>query len=170
MRLIDKKTRAIRPIEAFGIEALVTTEDDDGLKQQRELLLRIKLRLMELEDLLCQAEKAQEEYVYRFYHRSYKSIYIQAYTRVILESLHTLAPTGTELNSQLLKIVTEGYQSLFQEESDQNRDKETRSIIEGFFHTKFFLQMAVKYGKKLDALPELLPSGWAALLHLYNLR
>ncbi len=32
------------------------------------------------------------------------------------------------------------------------------------------LEMAVKYGRKLEKAPELLPSGWAALLCLYNLR
>jgi len=42
-------------------------------------------------------------------------------------------------------------------------------IAEAFFHAKFFLEMTVKYEKELEALPTTLPSGWAALLCLYNL-
>jgi hypothetical protein len=32
------------------------------------------------------------------------------------------------------------------------------------------LEMAVKYGKELERPPNFLPSGWAALLYLYDLR
>ena len=38
------------------------------------------------------------------------------------------------------------------------------------FHAKFFLEMVVKYGKEIDEPPEVLPSGWAAVLCLYDLR
>jgi hypothetical protein len=30
--------------------------------------------------------------------------------------------------------------------------------------------MAVKYGRELEYPPRVMPSGWAALLYLYNLR
>jgi hypothetical protein len=46
----------------------------------------------------------------------------------------------------------------------------TRPFLEAFFHAKFFLEMAVKYGKELKEAPETLPSGWAALLYFYNIR
>jgi hypothetical protein len=46
----------------------------------------------------------------------------------------------------------------------------TRVFLEAFFHAKYFLEMAVKYGKELQAAPTMLPSGWAALLCLYDLR
>ncbi len=32
------------------------------------------------------------------------------------------------------------------------------------------LEMVVKYGQTLEAPPETLPSGWAAVLYLYGLR
>lgn len=41
---------------------------------------------------------------------------------------------------------------------------------QAFFHARYFLDMAVKYGTELDAPPQMLPSGWAGLLYLYNLR
>ena len=43
-------------------------------------------------------------------------------------------------------------------------------LIEAFLHAKFFLEMVVKYGKELEAAQNLLPSGWAAVLCLYDLR
>jgi hypothetical protein len=45
----------------------------------------------------------------------------------------------------------------------------TRPIVEAFFHAGFFLEMAVRYAK-LETPPRPLPSGYAALLHLYQLR
>jgi hypothetical protein len=46
----------------------------------------------------------------------------------------------------------------------------TRPILEAYQHAKYFLEMAVKYGSQLERPPNLLPSGWAAVLHLYGLR
>jgi hypothetical protein len=42
--------------------------------------------------------------------------------------------------------------------------------VEAFFHATYFLQMAVKYGPELEYPPRVIPSGWAALLYLHNLR
>ena len=39
-----------------------------------------------------------------------------------------------------------------------------------FFHALFFLEMACKYGKHFSSPPKTMPSGWAALLYLFNLR
>jgi hypothetical protein len=35
---------------------------------------------------------------------------------------------------------------------------------------KMMLALAWKYGRELESAPNLLPSGWAALLYLYRLR
>jgi hypothetical protein len=48
-------------------------------------------------------------------------------------------------------------------------ESDSASIIEAFFHARFFLEMAVRYAP-LEAPPNPLPSGYAALLHLYGLR
>lgn len=47
--------------------------------------------------------------------------------------------------------------------------RHTRPILEAFFHARFFLEMAVRYAD-LPGPPTSLPSGWAALLYLYELR
>jgi len=39
----------------------------------------------------------------------------------------------------------------------------------GFTHAKFMVEMAVRYAD-LPELPVTMPSGWAALLYLYDLR
>lgn len=46
----------------------------------------------------------------------------------------------------------------------------TRPLVEAFFHARFMLEMVVQYGRTLDAPPQMLPSGWAAVLYLYGLR
>ena len=43
-------------------------------------------------------------------------------------------------------------------------------IVEAFLHARYFLEMAVRYGQELKHPPALLPSGWAALLCLFELR
>ncbi len=47
---------------------------------------------------------------------------------------------------------------------------ETAPILEASFHARYFLEMAVRYGKELKRAPRLLPSEWAALLCLFDLR
>ena len=58
----------------------------------------------------------------------------------------------------------------FDREHNREWTKHTRPMLEAFFHARFFLEMAVKYGKSLESPPSLMPSGWAALLCLYGLR
>jgi len=45
----------------------------------------------------------------------------------------------------------------------------TRPILEAYFDARFFLEMAVRYSE-LESPPSPLPSGYAALLDLYDLR
>lgn len=53
----------------------------------------------------------------------------------------------------------------------KGRLPELKGLLEAFFHTKYFLEMAARYGEELEAAPESdIPSGWAALLCLYELR
>ena len=58
----------------------------------------------------------------------------------------------------------------FKLEHNRKWKKTCRPMIEAFFHAKYFLEMAVKYGKKYDEAPNVMDSGWAALLELYNIR
>jgi hypothetical protein len=57
-----------------------------------------------------------------------------------------------------------------EQDVNENWLKYTRPVLEAFWHTRFFIQMQVKYGKELQFAPACRPSGWAAILALHNLR
>ena len=76
----------------------------------------------------------------------------------------------TALNPWFLAIVKEGTGKNFKISDNDHWQKVTRPILEAFFHARYFLEMAVKYGAELSEPPSPFPSGWAGLLYLYNLR
>ena len=84
-------------------------------------------------------------------------------------ALQALAP-DRKLNEWVVQIVSEGTGKKFELEHNRQWLAVTRPIVEAFFHARYFLEMAVRYGKDLDAPPLMLPSGWAAFLYLYDLR
>jgi len=135
------------------------------------LLKNIKKNMPLLEELLQKSSDHwnYEDKVYRYYHKSFKVYYIQDLTLEIVNLLNKISPHKKSLNEDFNDILKEG---IFQKWNPQhNREwNKRRPILEAFFHARFFLEMAVKYGKELDKAPEVLPSGWAALLHLYNIR
>lgn len=144
-----------------------TAEKDD------ELLANIQTHWEELAQLLNELnlDRNYENLIYRFYRHSYKVYRLQDETRQIVEALKKIAPAGTTFCHDFEEIC-QAAASGKELESGHNQPLEahTRVFAEAFFHAKFFLEMAVKYGKELEAAPSALPFGWAALLCLYNLR
>jgi len=143
------------------------------LARDEDLLASIRARLPELESLLAEMSShwAYEDPVYRFYYGSFKVYGLQAETRRIVEVLEALAPTGTVLSSAFREIVDAGASGKrFEMEHNQEWTRHTRPFVEASFHARFFLEMAVKYGRELESAPTTLPSGWAALLCLYGIR
>ena len=109
-----------------------------------------------------------EDPVYRFYHQSFKVFWLQRQTETIVQRLSSLLP-DRPLHPWFLEIVRQGTGLEFST-SDNNRwTLVTRPIVEAFLHARFFLEMAVRYAT-LEAPPSPLPSGYAALLYLYQLR
>ena len=87
-----------------------------------------------------------------------------------------------KLTAYFMTIIHDGTGNTFNSKSNQHWMQETRPIVEAFLHAEYFLKMAVKYGKGLDLVvntnPEtveerlragLIPSGFAALLSLYEM-
>lgn len=142
---------------------------DDELRAR--LLQNIQQRLPELKALLDAGEGhwGLEDAVYRFYHHSFKVYRAQQHTQRIVDALRTLLP-DREMDSDFLTIVKEGTEKEFQLEHNQEWLRHTRPILEALFHAQYFLRMACKYGGELKEVPQVMPSGWAALLYLYNLR
>ncbi len=141
--------------------------------KDEELLANIHARWPELNELLKEVNSrwVYEDLIYRFYHQSFKVYAIQTVTNKIAEALKNIAPSGTTLCPMLEKLYQAGASGKqFKIEHNKQWAVHTRPFLEAFFHAKFFLEMAVKYRKELKTAPAILPSGWAALLCLYNLR
>lgn len=147
------------------------SENIDDRPEAKELLNQLQARLPQLEKLLakCSDHWGHEDPIYRFYHRSFKVYKLQLRTLEIVQMLQGLAPQRP-LNDRFMQIVQDGTCKTFTMSANRNWLPITRPILETFFHVHLFLEMSVKYAKELKVPPGTLPSGWAALLYLYNLR
>jgi len=155
-------------------------ECKDERPEVRQLLKNVKAALPRLTQLFNESGThwTYEDGVYRFYHQSFKVFYLQNATLEIVKMLKALAPSGakkqgeavTGLHPWFLDIVKEGTGKVFKRSDNKHWQNATRPILEAFFHARYFLEMIVKYGKELKVPPAMLPSGWAAVLYLYNLR
>lgn len=140
-------------------------------ERERQLLAAIKSSLPALEELMKRASNhwGYEDPIYRFYHGSFKVFHLQHSTKEIVAALRALLP-AVELNQMFLSIIRDGSGRSFATETNSRWLAETRPIVEAFLHARYFLEMTIRYGKELDEPPSTLPSGWGAVLYLYNLR
>ena len=147
-------------------------DETDDRPEVRQLFADLKAALPRLEKLLdeCSGHWGYEDPVYRLYHQSFKVYDLQATTGRIVEAHRALAPGGRPLNAWFLRIVADGTGKTFELEHNARWLEVTRPSAEAFFHARYFLEMAVRYGRALQAAPNALPSGWAAFLYLYDLR
>jgi hypothetical protein len=110
-----------------------------------------------------------EDGIYRMYHQSFKVFYLQGWTTKMVLLFEFLMPQ-VPLNKNFLKIIADGTGHTFNMEHNKDWLKNVRPIVEAFLHAKFMLEMMIKYGKEFEVAPHSLPSGWAAVLYLYNTR
>ena len=144
----------------------------DDRAEVQTLLANLRAALPELRatKARCDDEWGAEDGVYRFYHQSMKTFdRLQPLTEAIVAALAKLSP-DRELNAWFRTIVAEGTGKQFAMSDNKRWLEVVRPIVEAFFHARYFLDMACKYGAALDAPPNMLPSGWAAFLCLYDLR
>jgi hypothetical protein len=141
----------------------------DDREEAQALFSNLKRALPALQQLLARCDEREEDGVYRFWSQSFK-VYgrLQPLTLEIVAALQTLAPER-KLNAWFLQIVKDGTGKTFEEEHNRRWSEVTRPIVEAFFHAEYFLRMAVRYGRELKQPPLSLPSGWAALICLYEL-
>ena len=136
---------------------------------EKQLLQRIKEKLPELEELLKKITELGEDSVYRFYHHSFKVYGVKWTTKHATDALRQLLP-DRNLNADFEKIFAEGFRQKFTGRSYGYWHEETSPMLLALFHARYFLEMAIKYGKELKRPPQWMPFGLAALLHLYNIR
>lgn len=150
----------------------VASEAGEGAapSPEEELLRSLRRDRGELEKLLseCSNHWSYEDPIYRFYHQSFKVYGLQGTTQAIVQRLQALAP-DRPLNPWFSQIVEAGTGKTFQSEDNARWMEVTRPILEAFFHARFFLEMAVRYAD-LQEPPQMLPSGYAALLYLFGMR
>ena len=139
--------------------------------EMKRLLDEAKRRLPELKALLADISShwGYEDSIYRFYHQSFKVYRVQTMTQKIVAELQALGP-HLKLDPNFLQIIHEGTGKTFDESHNADWPKHTRPIVEAFFHARHMLAMVCKYAEELDEPPQMLPSGWATVLELYNLR
>lgn len=140
-------------------------------EESKHLLHAMKARLPQLKALLTEVSShwGYEDPIYRFYHQSFKVYNVQASTLQMVAELQALAP-HLKLNSDFKKIVAEGTGKKFDTSHNKNWLRHARPIMEAYFHARHMLEMVCKYAKELKKIPQMLPSGWATVLYLYNLR
>lgn len=170
-----QKTKIGKQLKSNSIKIskkVITVKNfQDDRPEVKKLLLNMKRSLPALEQLLREASShwGFEDPIYRFYHGSFKVYDVQSTTLTIVAKLQSLMPERS-LNDAFQAILIQGTGKQFCLEDNQRWLERTRPILEAFFHARFFLEMAIKYAKELKFSPNILESGWATLLYLYNLR
>jgi len=144
----------------------MTTEERDALEKMLRTNLREKSN--ELHELWNSVNDhwGYEDAIYRFYSQSFKAYSIQKTTIRIVELLQSLVP-DQELHPWFSRIVQEGTGKQFTVADNARWLEVTRPIVEAFQHARYFLEMACRYQESPEEQPS--PSGWAALLTLYQL-
>jgi hypothetical protein len=141
-------------------------------RRDSELLTKVKYHLSDLAALLeeVEAHGVGEDLVYRFWHQSFKVYFLQDITERIVDALDGVRPEGVALNPWFTEIVAAGTGRQFKLDHNDNWLENAKPIVDAFFHARFMLEMVVRYGGELEEAPDLLPSGWAAVLELYQIR
>ena len=151
-------------------ERLLTLEE--RLERDEKLLIAIRTHLPQLEELLFVFQSDYEDRMYRLYYQSFKVYELQYSTANAAALFKTIGDDiGRDLCAWFQEIVQAGTCGEFK--TDHNTDwlRHTRPIVEAFLHAKYFLEMMIKYGREFDHAPnQFLPTGWAAILVLYNQR
>ena len=144
---------------------------EEKLRLERVMLANMRQHLGELRELLdhVNAHWTYEDGVYRFYHFSFKVFRLQQHTTEIITALAALAPEGREFGGLFEDVVRAGTGRAFGPDTNTHWVEETAPVVQAFLHARYFLEMAVKYAN-LDDPPQPMPSGYAALLCLYDLR
>ena len=142
------------------------------LRREKLLLDNMRQHLPALKQLLetMNDHWGYRDGVYRFYHGSFKVYGLQRFTTDAVAALSRLAPDGEPLCDMFNEITKAGTGRTFKYEDNQHWVEVTAPIVEAFLHARYFVEMAVKYAEELTEPPQSMPSGWAAVLCLYDLR
>jgi hypothetical protein len=140
-------------------------------RRASELLQNIKDNRNRIEALLDSFKRSEPDLVYRFYHQSFKVFGMVQKIRDANKLFSDLAPETTFLNQWYVKITRTALAKKFEGSDTNHRWLETTlPVMQAFWHAKYFLEQMLIAADELDEAPQILPSGWAAVLYLYDLR
>lgn len=145
--------------------------EEDRSRIELILLQNFYAHLPAMQALLARINEkwCYEDGMYRFYHQSFKVFGLQEQAQEIVKLLKEVAPEERGVCSYFQEITAAGTGREFKMEDNQHWMERTAPIVQAFLHAKYFLEMAVKHAE-LKEPPQMMPSGWAALLCLYDLR
>lgn len=139
------------------------------MPKEQQLLDSIKSHITELQKVQKDCNAFEEDLWYRFYHQSFKVYYVQGLTSGIIKLFKEILP-DQPMNTWFVSIVEKGTGTTFDHKHNEKWLEITRPMMEAYAHAKQFLDMMIKYGEKLKEPPHIMPSGWATVLYLYNMR
>jgi hypothetical protein len=136
-----------------------------------QLLENIRSSRDQIEKQLQHFKSEEPDLIYRFYHQSYKVFYMVPLIERADTLFRHLAPDGVDINSWYSLIAKGGLGRKFNPEtSNANWLTEVPPMLMAFWNAKYFLEQMLVAADELDEAPQVLPSGWAAILYLYGLR
>jgi hypothetical protein len=159
---INRKTEILDALAA---------EHKEKLASANRLLENIRQHRDAVNRLLSEFGGYEPDFVYRFYHQSFKVFGAKPFIEQAKSLFEQLAPKSVSLNTWFCSIVDKAIAKEFDiSKTNPNWIAETEPILEAFWHCKYFLEQMIIAADELERAPEVLPSGWAAVLYLYNLR
>jgi len=162
---LDRESKRIRRMLLAGIRR--------RYNKAHTLLRNIKRELPKLKAMLAKLDAWDgEDGIYRYYHGSFKAYQLQYTVKEIVKLLKKASPSRpVELCPLFMDAVSAAMGNVeWIHEHNSEWEKNVRPFVDSYFHAEYFLRMLVKYGEELENAPDILPSGWAAVLELYRIR
>jgi hypothetical protein len=165
--------RELRDVQGYRKGGDINAYFAEKHRKQDVLLTSIKAAQTELEALFKAMQHDYEDGVYRFYHHSFKVYRLQQNTRRAVALFRKIGdPLGNwnSLSDLFEGIARDGTERRFRMHHNRDWPHHTRPIVEAFLHTRYFLDMMLQSARELETAPQILPSGWASVLYLYEMR
>jgi hypothetical protein len=148
------------------------SDADVPLAHHQALLDSLRERHSELELLLVQVEAVGgdgEDLVYRFWHQSLKVFALQELTLKVVATFRSFTSAG-ELHPLFEAMVVDGTGRTFSLADNDRWLEVVGPIVAAYLHALHLLRLAVCCAGEMEVAPVWLPSGWATLLEVFNLR
>jgi hypothetical protein len=170
MAMSESSDKEARPENRYVKKMLGIIRSHTHQERINTLFLRIKARLPKLEELARNLKEAEEDGIYRFYHGSNKVFFLQDPVKAAFTLIKEIGGEDDPPNFEYARIVEAGTAHQFSETTNGNWEAGITPILDAFWHTKYFINMMVKYANELEAVESPLQPGMAAVLYLFELR